>query len=135
MTGAIGQVLRFGIVGGAATAVHFAVASWSIMAGGSPHRANALAFAIAFLVSFVGHRRFTFGAVDTPLLGSVARFASIAMAAFVLNGAVFAILLEWAAVPVLVALAVAIGFAATFTFLAGRCWAFAAPEPMPAGPR
>lgn len=57
-----GKIIRFVIVGGSATLVHMGVASAMIFA--SPNTpivaANAVAFSVAVLVSFVGHSRYTF---------------------------------------------------------------------------
>ncbi len=59
----IGQLLRFGGVGGAATLVHVLIASLlHAGAGLVPMLANLAGFASAVLLSCIGHARWTFGA-------------------------------------------------------------------------
>ena len=49
------RVLKFGLIGALATLVHIIIGAILIQSGQPPLIANALAFATAFLVSFVGH--------------------------------------------------------------------------------
>jgi len=89
-----------------------------------PELANALGFAIAFLVSFVGHRRLSFQDAGTSLMTSLRRFAITALAGFACNELVFMLLLRVFAWPALLALALALLVAAGQTFVLGRFWAF-----------
>ena len=61
------QLVQFGLVGAAAAATHLACV-WALVAGAgmAPLWANVLAFAVAFLVSYHGHARLTFGAARAP---------------------------------------------------------------------
>ena len=63
----IGQLARFGGVGVLATIVHILVALVARNAVElAPLLANFVGFGVAFVVSYNGHARFTFGASETP---------------------------------------------------------------------
>ncbi|MEZ7848815.1 MAG: putative flippase GtrA [Litorivivens sp.] len=90
-----------------------------------PELANALGFAVAFGVSFGGHRRLSFQDTKTSLLQSLRRFAVTAVAGFVCNELVFMLMLRgfgWTEMP---ALLLALVLAAGQTFVLSRFWAFA----------
>jgi putative flippase GtrA len=89
-----------------------------------PELANALGFCVAFFVSFAGHRRFSFQDAGTSLATSLRRFAVTALAGFACNEAVFMLLLRGLQLPALLALFVALVFAAGQTFVLSRFWAF-----------
>ena len=80
--------LWFGVVGVAAALTHAAVfgllqsALW-------PELANAAGFAVAFFVSFFGHRFLSFQDAGTGLWTSLRRFAATALLGFAVNEAVF----------------------------------------------
>lgn len=110
-------------VGGAAALTHMAVfaaaqhAMW-------PELANALGFVIAFFVSFGGHRWLSFSDAVTTVGTSFQRFIITALAGFVTNEVIFVVLLRWLGMPSLLALFVALVFAAGQTFVLSRFWAF-----------
>ena len=89
-----------------------------------PELANALGFVIAFGVSFAGHRGLSFKDATTSVRTSLGRFAVTALAGFASNELIFALLLRVGGLPALVALFVALVFAAGQTFLFSRFWAF-----------
>ena len=110
-------------VGGTAALVHmgvFALVHDHML----PELANALGFVIAFGVSFAGHRWLSFKDATTSVRTSLGRFAVTALAGFASNELIFALLLRVAGLPALVALFVALVFAAGQTFLFSRFWAF-----------
>jgi putative flippase GtrA len=110
-------------VGGAAALTHmvvFALAQHQIW----PELANALGFAVAFFVSFFGHRLLSFKDASTSVATSLKRFAVTALAGFASNELVFVALLRGLDVPALLALFVALVFAAGQTFVLSRFWAF-----------
>jgi putative flippase GtrA len=110
-------------VGSAAALTHmvvFALARHQMW----PELANALGFCIAFLVSFAGHRLLSFKDASTTVATSLGRFAVTAVAGFASNELVFVVLLRWLDWPSLLALFVALVFAAGQTFLLSRFWAF-----------
>lgn len=89
-----------------------------------PELANALGFVIAFFVSFAGHRLLSFKDAGTTVRTSLGRFAVTALAGFASNELIFTLLLRSAGLPALVALFIALVFAAGQTFLFSRFWAF-----------
>jgi putative flippase GtrA len=89
-----------------------------------PELANALGFVVAFFVSFVGHRFLSFQDAGTSVATSFVRFGVTALAGFASNELVFIALLRSLNWPALVALFVALVFAAGQTFLLSRFWAF-----------
>lgn len=110
-------------VGGTAAFTHMAVFA---LAQGQmlPEMANALGFLIAFFVSFAGHRLLSFKDAGTSVGTSLGRFAVTALAGFASNELIFMLLLRGLGWPALLALFVALVFAAGQTFLFSRFWAF-----------
>lgn len=110
-------------VGGTAALTHMAV--FALAQGRMlPELANALGFLIAFFVSFAGHRLLSFKDAGTSVGTSLGRFAVTALAGFASNELVFMLLLRGLGWPALLALFVALVFAAGQTFLFSRFWAF-----------
>jgi putative flippase GtrA len=110
-------------VGGAAAATHmgvFAITQNHMW----PEMANALGFCVAFVVSFAGHRRLSFQDAGTSLWTSLRRFGVTALVGFASNELVFVLLLRGLALPSLLALFLALLFAAGQTFVLSRFWAF-----------
>jgi putative flippase GtrA len=117
------SVLWFLVVGGSAALTHmgvFAIAQHQMW----PELANALGFVVAFFVSFAGHRFLSFRDAGTSVTQSFGRFAVTALVGFVSNEIVFVLLLRAGGWPALLALFVALLFAAGQTFLLSRFWAF-----------
>jgi putative flippase GtrA len=119
------QLAAFGIVGVAAFAVHLAVVSLLVPQGLAPLAANVVAFATAFVVSFVGHARWSFPASGRAAAPALVRFAAVAIGAFALNEAAYAALLACTPLDYRVALVIVLAGVAGFTFVTGRHWAFA----------
>ena len=114
------EPLRFAAVGAGATLVHIAVAGIVLSAAPSINAfmANAIAFAVAFFVSFFGHRHVTFGRSGSPL-----RFLLVAVGGFALNNLLVAGLLTLSASK-FTAILVATCAVPVITYLASRFWAF-----------
>ncbi|MDD2547065.1 MAG: GtrA family protein [Burkholderiaceae bacterium] len=89
-----------------------------------PEAANALGFAVAFGVSFAGHRWLSFHDAGTTLTQSLLRFGATALASFATNEALFMLLLRVLGWPSLLALFTALLLAAGQTFVLSRFWAF-----------
>jgi putative flippase GtrA len=119
------ELAAFGIVGGAAFAVHVAVVSLLVPQGLPPLAANVVAFALAFGVSFVGHARWSFPASGRAVVPALVRFAVVAVGAFAFNETAYAALLAWTPLDYRVALVIVLAGVAGFTFVTGRHWAFA----------
>ena len=113
----------FLLVGTSAALTHMAVFAW-VSPFMLPELANAVGFCVAFVVSFVGHRRLSFQDADTTLWQSLRRFGATALAGFVSNELMFMLLLRMFGWPNLWALFVALVFASAQTFVLSRFWAF-----------
>ena len=124
MSGFLSQGVRFGLVGGVATLTHFVIAFVLLHLGIPVIWANAWGFAVAFHVSFNGHRYFTFDHRVLPAATSRRRFAVTALVGFALSEAFLMLTPR----PEGVALAAAIATAALVTFLMSRYWAFSIPQ-------
>jgi putative flippase GtrA len=110
-------------VGGSAAATHMGVFALA-QAHMWPELANALGFVIAFLVSFAGHRLLSFQDAGTTVATSLRRFGITALAGFASNELIFVLLLRGLGLPSLLALFLALLFAAGQTFVLSRFWAF-----------
>lgn len=89
-----------------------------------PELLNAAAFLVAFMVSFWGHRKFSFRETSVHWFTSLLRFALSSVAGLATNELVFSLLLRQFGLPAVSALLIAMVFAAGQTFLLGRFWAF-----------
>lgn len=117
------SVAWFGLVGAAAAATHAAVFALSAPAIW-PELANALGFALAFFVSFFGHRWLSFQDAALPLWTSLRRFALTALAGFAANEVVFVLALRGLGWWPLAALGLGMLAAAGQTYVLARWWAF-----------
>lgn len=89
-----------------------------------PEVANALGFAVAFWVSFFGHRLLSFQDAATSVKQSLLRFVVTSLAGFAANALVFSLLLRALEWPRWLALFLAMVFAAAQTYGLSRYWAF-----------
>lgn len=114
------QPFRFIIVGGVATATHLLVAAllFTFYSAPSPYAVNVIAFMMAFIVSFYGHRHITF-----QTRGSMSRFFIVAIAGFVTNNVILTGCL-WLGFDGLVAVVIATACMPVLTYLASSLWAF-----------
>ena len=116
----------FVLVGASAALTHMAVFTLVLLLVPTlwPEIANVAGFLVAFLVSFVGHRRLSFQDAGTGLMQSFLRFAATAVAGFVTNETVFILLFRLLGLPTWVALISGIVVSAVQTFVLSRFWAF-----------
>ncbi|WNL43449.1 GtrA family protein [Halomonas sp. PAMB 3264] len=114
------QPFRFLIMGGLATLTHMLVATllFALLTEPSPYLVNVIAFALAFLVSFFGHRHVTF-----KTRGSMGRFFLVAIAGFAANNAILTAGLALG-VNNLAAVIIATACVPVLTYLASSLWAF-----------
>ncbi len=112
--------------GASAALTHIAVFAWlqQVQPELWPEAANALGFAIAFGVSFGGHRWLSFKGTSTPMRQSLRRFGVTALAGLACNELVFMLLTRHYGWWGLWALGVALGVASAQTFVLSRFWAF-----------
>ena len=116
----------FVLVGASAALTHMAVFTVVLLLVPTlwPEIANVAGFLVAFLVSFVGHRRVWFQDAGTSVLQSFLRFAATAVAGFATNESVFILLFRLLGLPTWVALISGIVLSAVQTFVLSRFWAF-----------
>jgi putative flippase GtrA len=122
------QFIRFFVVGTSAALVHFLACLILVdTVGLTPPPANMVSFLIAFVISFLGHRHWTYRAyTTTSYMTSMKRFFAVACGGFCLNNALFYGFYQFLDMHYLVALTVVLILVAFITFFASRLWAFAA---------
>jgi putative flippase GtrA len=122
---ASGKPVFFILVGAAAVLVHLGtvyllVSSFAL----SPLVANVIGFACAFVVSFSGHRRYTFSA-NARLTRSLARWLQVSATAFIANQILYMAALRYLPqIGYLLSLVVVTGIIATASYVMGKMWAF-----------
>lgn len=123
--------MRFIAVGTTAAAVHWGVVRVAVESLGlAPLAANVAGWMIAFVVSFSGHRLWTFGATSGVGTGqSLWRFALVSGAGFVVNEACYAAVLRSGGLRYDLALGVVLVGLAVLTFVVSRLWVFRAVSP------
>jgi putative flippase GtrA len=119
------EVVRFVLVGGAASATHFVVGlSLSVWAHWVPWQANIAAFCIALAVSYFGNSIVTFG-VEARRADAFAKFALMSLAAFGLNQGIVTLLTLYGRWPYWAALCVVLAVVPPMTFVLAKYWALA----------
>ncbi len=120
-----GEVARFVLVGGAASATHLAVGlGLERFAGLRPWAANIVAFLAALGVSYLGNTLFTFK-VDARRADAFVRFAVMQATAFAINQVIVMVLTGPARWPYWAALAVVLVVVPPTTFVISKYWALA----------
>lgn len=119
------QILRFGLVGLAAAAIHFGIVVALVQAGSVPPLiANIFGFAIAFQMSYWGHRLWTFADKVTTHRIAIPKLFFVQTLNFAANETLFYIFLALN-VPYPVALIIVLTVLPFFTFMASKLWVFA----------
>lgn len=119
------QIIRFGLVGGLAAAIHFAVVIGLVEATlAKPLVANMLAFLVAFQVSYWGHRCWTFNAKTIYHYTALLRLFAVAISGFILNQSLFFVLFTMFKLPYQLALLIVLAILPILTFTLGKCWVF-----------
>jgi len=117
-------VLRFVVVGATAAAVHQLVVAAAVeLAAFSPAWANVPGFMVAWVVSYLGQRRYTFRS-DLPHRHAAPRFLLVSGLSFAANHGLFLLLLLLAWLHYAIALFVTQLVVAFGTYTAARLWAF-----------
>jgi len=121
-----GEALRFIIVGVSALLTHWLVVILLVSAAGLPPLvANVFAFLVAFNVSYFGHRHLTFNASERSHRQTLPRFATVAASSFLVNEALYWLLLNFTPLRYDLAMLLVLGTVAGMTYLLGKFWAFA----------
>lgn len=121
------KLVRFSAVGGLATAVYVAAAMLAVAIGGvSPVVGAVIGFCASFLVSYVGHLRFTF-AMPGRYRDYVVKFAVSSLASFLISTFTM-----WAATEILridykIALVMVAVLIPVCSYLVNRFWVFLHP--------
>lgn len=119
-----GRFLRFLLVGGFATGVHYAVLVSAVrLLGWDPVPAAAAGFIVGAVVNYLLNRSFTFGS-DAPHAVAVPRFASIAFAGLLLTVALVHVGTDVFGWHYLVAQALATGVVLLWNFVGNAFWTF-----------
>lgn len=122
------RLMRFSAVGGVATVIHIGIAMVLVAAAGANPTVGAMiGFATAFLVSYLGHFRFTF-AVSGRHRDFLLKFAVSSLASFLLSTTAV-----WVATavlginykPALIALSIIVPVC---NYIVNRFWVFLQPE-------
>lgn len=117
-------LVRFGVIGIAATAVHVTIVFLLIeRANAQPILANLIAFAFAFVVSFSGQYYWTFRS-KRRISSAVTRFFLVAFSAFLVNNVVLITLLDMDLMQPSLAAVLAVFVIPLISYLLGRFWAF-----------
>lgn len=125
------ELFWFGVVGVSAMLVHFGVVAWLLVPlGMAPLQANVLGFLIAFQVSYWGHRQQTFQARHIPHRQALPRFFGVACLSFVVNEAMYGLLLRFTPLNYRAALLLVLIVVAALTFALSKLWAFRGTPPI-----
>ena len=89
-----------------------------------PLVANVVAFHIAFVVSYSGHRWLTFADQAARTRESLPRFVLVAYGGFALNEGLYAVMLAHTRLDEIIALAIVLVAVAVLTYASSRFWAF-----------
>lgn len=119
------RIATFIVVGATAAAVHLGVVVALVeMAAVPPLAANVGGWLVAFLVSFAGQHRLTFGDRSAPMRQAAARFFALSAAGFAVNELAYALVLRYSAARYDIALALVLVGVAVVTYVLSSGWAF-----------
>ena len=119
------EFVAFTGVGTVAAGLNVCVVAGTVPLGVSPLIANVLGFVLAFVLSFIGHARWSFPAAGRPVGNALRRFALLSVAGFALNELCFAGALTWTELDYRFALVAVIATVGLVKLLVSKHWAFA----------
>ena len=122
-----GQVLRFAVVGAAATCTHYLVALLCAIHV-NLYGANLLGYLAAVAISYLGHQRYSFrvSAEDISHKRQLPRFVVGSLGGLALSYLLLALMRDLLGAPNWLSLAVAVGLVPVYTFLFNKLWVFRA---------
>lgn len=124
VTRLIFQLMRFGLVGVIAAAVHFFIVVNLVQSYGyEPLVANIAAFLVSFQLSYYGHRRFTFYGTTTVHAVAFPKLLTLQIFNFIANESLFYFLLSLH-LPYQLALLIVLSVLPIFTFAVSKFWIF-----------
>ena len=121
----IGQILRFGAVGGASYVFNLGTYSAFLWMGAPYLLAATISFLIGFAFNFYANRHWTFVAGGTQAGGQFVRFSCVAALVLVLDLVLLRGAVEVLGLHEVVAQGVVILFLAPLSFALNRFWSFA----------
>lgn len=121
-----GQLLRFLLVGAAATCAHYVVALISANAI-NLYAANLLGYLMAVAISYFGHQRFSFrlAAEAVSHREQLPRFVLVSLSGLALSYLILLLVREAFGASAWLSLAAAVGLVPVYTFLANKYCVFA----------
>ena len=125
-----GQVLRFALVGAAATCTHYIVALISALHI-HLYGASLLGYLAAVAISNFGHQRYSFrvAAEDVSHQRQLPRFVAGSLGGLALSYLLLALMRDWLGAPNWLSLAVAVGLVPVYAFVLNKLWVFRATTP------
>ncbi len=119
------QVMRFGVVGTLAAAVHFSVVVALVEEFMlNPLYANVFAFLIAFQVSYWGNRYWTFSESTVSHRAAMPKLFAVTFSNLMANQGLFYIFLKIIGLPYMLALFLVLIILPPVTFTLGKLWIF-----------
>ncbi len=122
----VGQLVRFGLVGGSGYAVNLAVFAAFTWLGTGHRGAAVAAFLVAVTNNFVWNRHWTFDAKAGHAGHQASRFLAVSVGAFLVSLLILELLVG-RELPELAAQAIAIVAVTPLSFAGNRWWSFRAP--------
>lgn len=118
------QLVKFGIVGVTSASVNYIVVIALVeITRLTPLVANIFGYLIGFLVSFSGHKYWTFSSHSTSA-SSLPKFLVVSAAGFLANENLFYLFLNYLYLDYKIALLLVLLIVPPFTFLFSKLWAF-----------
>lgn len=120
------QLFKFVLIGSIAALIHLTILHLLVTTGLlQPLAANALAFMVAFIISYTGQSLWTFNHKQHNHKSAALRFlATQLLCSFALNQGLYALLLEFTALNYLVASVLVLITVPFVTFSLSKYWAF-----------
>jgi putative flippase GtrA len=118
------RLIYYGVIGASSAAVHIlTVLCLVTYLQLQPLIANIFAFLLAFNVSFLGHKYFTFSKLHDQKKLSLPHFFLVASSGGILNELLYFILLHYTTLNYLIALILVLGIVSIYSFVLSRFWA------------
>lgn len=118
------RLIYFTGIGASAAIVHlFIVFNLVNFLNLQPLVTNVIAFLIAFNISYLGHKYFTFSQLQDEKQLSFPHFFLVASSAGLLNETLYFILLRYTTLNYMVALIFVLGIVAVYNYILSRFWA------------
>lgn len=118
-----GQLLRYALVGGLATGVHYALMAGLLRSDWLPVAASTSGAVLGALVAYAANRRWTFATEHSA--ARLLRFMAVAALGVLLNAMLLATIHYWLFQSIIVAQLLTTAGVFVATFLINRNWSFA----------